>query len=63
MDAFEKKQAHEKVLEEARRAKEAAAVKDQMVWMLLQEREELKTTEKKYSEEVEKLSQESCKEI
>ena len=44
-------------------AKEAAAVKDQMVWMLLQEREELKTTEKKYSEEVEKLSQESCKEI
>ena len=44
-------------------AKEAAAVKDQMVWMLLQEREQLKKTEQKYSEEVEKLSQESSKEI
>jgi hypothetical protein len=48
---------------EVEASKEAAAVKDQMVWMLLREREEFKATEKRYANEVERLDQESTKEI
>lgn len=48
---------------EVEASKEAAAVKDQMVWMLLREREEFKATEKRYANEVERLDRESTKEI
>ena len=44
-------------------AHEAAAVKDQMVWMLLREREEYKEKEKLYADEINNISAESAKEI
>jgi len=44
-------------------ANEAAAVKDQMVWMLLREREEYKEKEKLYADEINNISTESAKEI
>jgi len=44
-------------------ANEAAAVKDQMVWMLLREREEYREKEKLYAEEINNISKESAKEI